>query len=424
MILHLNKWDFSGGAARATYRIHKGLRDLGVDSVMMVDRKSTLDSSVLSAATGVHEKALARMAPVLDRLPLKLYPHADDAPWGIGWLANAVSRRVSRLAPRIIHVHWIGDGFLPIGAFSRFRVPVVWSLHDPWPFTGGCHYPGTCVRYQQSCGFCPQLGSGRSWDLSRWVWSRKRRHLESLRLTVVVQSRWMWKCSRASSLFGDRRIELIPYGLDTTLYKPLDQALARNALNLPADKQIILMGALDSTTNPRKGFAYLAQATRILASRGWGSRAQLVVFGAKETSRVPDCGLKTRFVGTLHDDFSLALVYSAADVFVAPSLEEAFGLTILEAMACGTPCVGFDVGGISDMIENRRTGCLAPALNAQGLADGIAWVLQDEANRVQLGENARNKVEIEFTSQLCAKRYLSLYREILEPGYLPASVSV
>lgn len=322
--------------------------------------------------------------------------------------------KVCELGARTVHLHWIGDGFLLIKAFSRFKSPVVWSFHDPWPFTGGCHYPGSCLRYQESCGACPQLGSARSKDLSRWVRSQKRRHFRSADLTAVAQSRWLWQCARSSSLFRDRRIGLIPYGLDETLYKPLDRVLARRALNLPEEEKIIVMGAMNSTTDKRKGMDHLVTAARAPAGRGWGTKTRLVVFGATDTPAVTDFGLDTRLMGMIHDDYSLALICSAADVFVAPSTEEAFGLTVLEAMACGTPCVGFDVGGIPDMIEDRQTGFLVRSVNGEALAEGIAWILQDEDRRKTLCRNAGGLVESKFTSRLYAQRYLNLYEEILK----------
>lgn len=421
-ILHLSTWDVSGGASRATFCLHRGLQDLGVSSQMIVQHKSSSDASVQRAPTSTYESALARLAPGLDRLPLKLYSRRAEAPWGIGWLPDTVSRQIAAQGADIIHFHWIGDGFVPISAFERIKVPVVWSFHDPWPFTGGCNYPGSCRKYEESCGACPQLGSTRTWDLSRWVWHRKRKHLQSLNLTAVTQSRWLWRCAQQSSLFRDRPVEMIPYGLDTKIFSPLNRGFSRQALNLPQDKKIICMGAMKSTTDPRKGFAHLARAARMLASRGWGERALLLVFGADDTSELTDFGLETRLMGMLHDDYSLALIYSAADVFVAPSIEEAFGLTVLEALACGTPCVGFDVGGIPDMIEHGRTGYLVPTISGEELAEGIAWVLQDHGRLADLSVNARTKVEREFASRLYAQRYLDLYAQILGSNDIRAGI--
>ena len=207
---------------------------------------------------------------------------------------------------------------------------------------------------------------------------------------------------------------MIPLGLDTQVFKPLDQTFSRKALNLPENKKIVCMGAVKSTTDVRKGFDYLARAARTLANEGWGDRLLLLVFGASDTSPAIDLGLETRIVGTVYDDFSLALIYSAADVFVAPSIEEAFGQTVLEAMGCGTPCVAFNVGGIPDMVEHGRNGYLAPARDGQALAGGIYWILQDDQRRAHLGFNARTKVEEEFTSRVYAQRYFDLYAEIME----------
>ncbi|MBI5571859.1 MAG: glycosyltransferase family 4 protein [Desulfomonile tiedjei] len=412
-ILHLSTWDTHGGAARAASRLHQGLQNLGADSRMLVQRKKGSAGSVEVAACRLDEKIFAKFAPALDRLPWKLYPRRGTATWTTGWFPNTVASRACSEDPSIIHIHWIGEGFLPLSALTRFRRPVVWSFHDAWPLTGGCHYPGSCLRYQDSCGHCPLLGSTRQWDLSRWIWSKKKSVLESVDLMPVTQSRWLHSCARASSLFRGREARMIPYGLDVDLYKPVSREFARHVLNLPQNKKIALMGAMNSTTDPRKGASYLAEAARWLSTQGSQRDTQLVLFGVSDTSVVSDWGLETRVVGLLHDDYSLVLLYSAADVFVAPSTEEAFGQTLIEAMACGTPCVAFDVGGIPDIIEDRRTGYLARPMAGEDLAKGISWVLEDDERRQDLSAEARRRVQSEYSMQVYARRYLALYEEIL-----------
>ncbi len=197
-------------------------------------------------------------------------------------------------------------------------------------------------------------------------------------------------------------------------FKPLDKGLSRRTLDLPQDKKIVLFGAVNSVNDPNKGFRYLKQAMQLLATDGWSETTEVVIFGASEPSTHHDLGLKTRYLGYLHDDISLALIYSAADVAVVPSIQEAFGKTALEAMACGTPVVAFGATGLLDIVEHEQTGYLAQPYESAELAKGIAWILEDAERLSDLRHQARARVEREFDIQHVAKRYLALYEEILE----------
>jgi glycosyltransferase involved in cell wall biosynthesis len=313
----------------------------------------------------------------------------------------------------VINLHWINAGYLQVETIAKFNKPLVWTLHDMWAFTGGCHYSQDCDRYTASCGACPQLHSSKDWDLSRWVWQRKAKAWRNLNLTIVTPSSWLAKCARSSSLFQEQRVEVIPYGLDTEKYKPLNRQVARELLNLPQDKQLVLFGALSATGDQRKGFHLLQPALQDLSKSGWQDRLELVIFGSSEPANPPELGFKAHYLGTLNDDISLALVYSAADVFVAPSVQDNLANTVLEAIACGTPCVAFNIGGMPDMIEHQKNGYLAQAYKTEDLAQGIAWVLENNERHGKLGARAREKAQQEFTLEIQARRYLSLFTEIL-----------
>ncbi len=426
-VVHLSAEDISGGAARAAQRLHLGLRAIGIDSRVIVRRKSGDDpytypafavpaGDARAAADGFRQdlrKVVFKACGYLDQLPLRRYPRRQLLTWSIGWVPTGVPAIVARLQPDVIHLHWIGAGFVPIRALPTFKRPLVWALHDMWAFTGGCHCALDCARYQQACGNCPQLGSDRERDLSRWVWGQKHKHWEQLDLTIVALSRWLADCARQSALFGDRRIEVIPNGIDMARYKPHEQALARQLLGLPADRRLILFGAMHSTSDPLKGFNHLQGALHLLTRSAANAHFHLVVFGASEPADQPDLGFPATYVGSLHDDLSLSLLYSAADVFVAPSRQDNFPNTVLEALACGVPCVAFDIGGMPDLIAHQQTGYLARPFDEADLAHGISWVLQDELRRRALAEAARRKVEREYELTLIARRYEALYHEVL-----------
>ena len=410
--LVLSTSDIEGGAARAAYRLHQSLRTIGVNSQMLVRSKFSVDRAAIA-----HRTTLAKLGPSLDSLPLKLYPNRDRAMFSPQWFPDAIAPQVARLAPDLISLHWICNGYLQIETLAKFNKPIVWTLHDMWTFTGGCHYSQECDRYTASCGICPQLKSNKQRDLSQWVWQRKQQAWKNLNLTLVSPSNWLAQCAKESSLFKDVRVEVIPHGLDIETYKPIDRQVARRLLNLPQDKQIILFGAAGvATDDPRKGFYLLQSALQKLSKSGWQDKVELVVFGATEPEKAVELGFKTHYLGRLHDDISLALVYSTADVMIVPSIQEAFGQTASESLACGVPVVAFNATGLKDIIDHEQNGYLAKPFEPEDLAQGIAYILQDKERHQKLCDRAREKAEKEFTPELQARRYSSIFTEIVGRG--------
>ncbi|MBW4493213.1 MAG: glycosyltransferase family 4 protein [Oscillatoria princeps RMCB-10] len=410
----------SGGAGRAAYRLHQGLKSLGVDSKMLVQFKASDDRAVFEPDKTL-DKALIKLkiSERLDALPLQFYRGREGTNFSLQWLPDGMASKVSQLNPDVVNLHWVCHGYLQIESLAKFNKPIVWTLHDLWPFTGGCHYPQDCQRYTDSCGACPQLGSSKDWDLSRWVWQRKAKAWKNLNLTLVSPSSWMAECAKSSSLFKDFRVEVIPHGMDTQKYKPIDRQVARSLLNLPQDKQLVLFGAI-YTSEPRKGFQLLEPALQSLSKSGWKDRIELAIFGSSQPENPIDTGFKYHYLGRFEDDISLAAVYSAADVMVVPSIQESFGQTAFEALACGTPVVAFNATGLKDIVEHRQTGYLARPYEIEDLALGIAWVLENPDRHQKLSQRARQKAEQEFTVELQARRYLSLFTELLSPANSPA----
>jgi glycosyltransferase involved in cell wall biosynthesis len=405
--------DGSGGAARAAYRLHQSLRKTDIDSHLLVQSKVTDDPTSITLQNKI-EKGLASLRPAINAIPLKLFTQADSKTYSIQWLPERVATKVNQLNPELINLHWICDGFLKIETLPKFKTPLVWTLHDMWPFTGGCHYSGECDRYTEHCGCCPQLGSEQSFDFSSCVWQRKHKAFKVLNLTLVTPSQWLANCAQSSSLFRGRRIEVIPNGLDLQIYKPIDSHMARQILNLPQDKQLILFGAVRATSDRRKGFHFLQPALHQLSQITQRDNIQLVIMGASAPPHPLNLGFETHYLGTLKDDVSLALAYSAADVFVAPSVQDNLPNTVLEAIACGTPCVAFDIGGMPDLIKHKHNGYLARPYEIEDFAQGINWILDDRERLQKLSEASRAKAEQEFTLTLQASRYRDLFQEIVE----------
>ena len=411
--LLLNFSDDKGGAARAAYNLHQGLRSIGVVSRMLVGIKRGHDPQVLGPTT-TSAKAIGYARPILDSLPLHLYSKRDSPLFSLQWLPEAVSTDVRMLAPDIINVHWICKGFMQIETLAKLTAPLVWTMHDVWPNTGGCHILNNCERYHRNCGACPQLGSSRERDLSRWVCRRKQRAWHDLDLTLVAPSAWLAECTRQSGLFRDSRIEVIPHGLDMQRFKPIDRRLARKWLNLPLDKKLVLFGSASGTSKLHKGFHLLTAALQHLSAAGWGEQMELVIFGPASDQDSASLGFRSHYLGRLSDDAALALLYAAADVTVIPSLQESFGMVAIESLACGTPAVCFATTGLRDAILHEQDGYLARPFATEDLAKGIAWILEDDERHKRLGDAARSRAKREFGQELQASRYVSLFSEILE----------
>ncbi len=412
-ILLASSHDIEGGAARAAYRLHQGLQQIGVSSQMLVQAKTSGDSSIVAPKTQV-EQGIAKARLTFDALPLKRYQHRQATTFSVQWLPENIAKRINQLNPDLVNLHWINDAFVQIESIAKLNRPIVWSLHDMWAFTGGCHYTEECDRYTQSCGSCPQLQSPKVQDLSRSVWQRKAKAWKSTNLTIVALSQWLANCARSSSLFRQSRIEVIPNGLDITRYRPIAQSFAREVLGLPQDKHLALFGAMAATSDRRKGFHLLQPALQSLAQSGWSDSLELVVFGADRPQHPPEFGMKVHYLGSFRDDLSLALLYSAADVFILPSIQENLANTIMEAMACGTPCVAFEIGGMPDLIEHQKTGYLAQPYWIDDLALGIAWTIEDRDRQHRLSGRCREKVEQEFTQARQAERYQALFEEVIQ----------
>ena len=420
-ILHLAMHEGSG-AGRAALRLHLGLLQEDIDSQMLVVQKGSDLASVvqLEGLLGLSKRLQAKLSTKV----LQQFLGCQNT-FSVNVLPTLTCNQVNGLTPDLINLHWVGYEYVKIETLKSFDVPLVWTLQDMWPFTGGCHYSGSCDRYQDACGSCPQLQtSTKEFDLSRWIWQRKANAWKALNLTIVAPSQWVADCARASSLFQNSRVEVIPFCLDTQRYRPLSKEIARNRFKLPSDKQIVLFGALSATQDERKGFQLLLPALKKLSEAGWGSRIELVVFGASEPENPIDMGFKTHYLGSLMGDEALSMAYSAADVMVVPSIQESFGQTASESLACGTPVVAFNATGPKDIIDHQHNGYLAKPYEISDLANGIIWTLEHSRQHSSLRNQAREKAEKAFSLSVQARQYQTLYDELLSTSCLVKPVTL
>jgi glycosyltransferase involved in cell wall biosynthesis len=414
-VLMVNATDIFGGAARAAFRLHQGLRSKGVDSRMLVEIMKGNDPFVIGPQNDF-QKVLAYARPRIRKVPVLLYFKRSGDRFTPAWLPDRLAGRINNINPDIVHLQWIDD-FLRIENIPKLIKPIIWTLHDMWAFTGGCHYDHGCGRYQESCGCCPQLGSKRGHDLSYKVLRRKKKSWRNTNMVIVCVSNWLADCARRSIVLGKYQVKVIPNGLDTKRFQPVDKRTARQLLNLPQKKKIILFGALYATSDPRKGHNHLKSAIRRLVAWGYSESIELVIFGASAPSKDDewrDIGFTVHYLGVLQDDISLAVVYSAADVMVVPSEQEAFGQTATESLSCGVPVVAFAIGGLLDIVGHEREGYLARPFDSEELARGIEWVLENQQRLYALSENSRKKAMDEFDIQRTSSKYVELYQEITE----------
>jgi glycosyltransferase involved in cell wall biosynthesis len=409
----LNTFDSNGGAAIATYRLHVGFRSIGINSHLLVQDKKSDDYTVM-APVKKWQKIFAFLRPYIDGIVTKFYRNRERVLFSTAWLPESFASKINKLNPDIVHLFWVNGGFLKIDTLRKIKQPIVWTLHDMWPFTGGCHYDDECGKFQQSCGNCPVLHSEQERDLSRRIWERKQKSWDGVPIVVVATSHWLADMAGSSSIFRDQRIEVIPNGIDTDIYKPMNKEAARAAYNLPQDKHLILFSAFSATSDKRKGNQFLVQALSSMAQVEWGPKIELVIIGASKPENPPDLGMKVHYMGHLYDEISQVLLYSAADVLVAPSMQENLSNTVMESLACGTPVVAFDIGGMPDMIDHQINGYLANPFEPNDLANGMKWVLENANRHDMLSQCARQTVMERYTLKMVANRYGALYQSILK----------
>lgn len=412
-LLIVNTYDKLGGAAIATYRMHKGLILRGVNSKLLVQVKASDDFSVFSEASK-WKKIFAFIKPRLDGLLVRLYRNRNGVLFSPAIVADSLIKNLKELSPDIVHLFWVNGGFMKIETLKKVKQPVVWTLHDMWPFTGGCHYDDECGRFQQSCGSCPLLGSKDDNDLSRRTWERKRRSWSGVPIVVVATSHWLAQMARSSTLFSDYRVEVIPNGIDTTIYKPVNKDIARRVFNFSKDKNLLLFSAFSATTDKRKGNQFLIEALKIISKAKEDSNIELVIIGATKPENPPDLGMKVHYMGLFHDEISQVLLYSAADVVIAPSMQENLSNTVMESLACATPVVAFNIGGMPDMIDHQINGYLATPFDSNDLAKGIRWVIENKTRHNTLAQRARQTVLERYNIEQIADQYIALYKSILE----------
>ena len=410
-ILHLNTVDIVGGAARAAHRIHTALRENNIHSEMLVSRKVSQDASVKEHPVYLHHKKLKYLKKIL-----ALQKSANPTFHTCNIFPSGIHKAINRSGADIVHFHWIGNELISIAEVRKIDKPIVWTLHDMWAFSGAEHYDDLVHsgRYKDAYSKLNRpLTHAGIIDIDAWTWRRKKKYWNNIDFNFVTPSRWLAECLAESALFSGKKASVIPYYINADVFKPIDKKTGRSLYKLPQDKHLILFGA-DGTRNPLKGYHLLKKALEYFAVEYSGKAVECVVFGGKVSKGYAVHGIPVTELGQINDDNRLAMLYSAADVFIIPSMLDNLPNTVLEAMSCETPCVGFNIGGIPDMIDHQETGYLVEPFNTQELAKGIQWVLENDQRLTQMGHQAREKVMAHYASSVVAGRYVEMYERILK----------
>lgn len=397
-VVHLSTTDF-GGAYKAVERIQSSLRLYGVESKILV-RSRFFDTET----TEVINTPLRRFFSKSRNL-LNLFFSSGDVITDL--FGTDMRHNQDILDADVIVLHWV-NSFISdrsVRQLMELGKPVFWVMHDMWPFTGGCHYDLYCESYKSDCASCPMVKKQRLRNISAFNLKRKRNLFASMNITMIAISRWEQTCAQESFPLKGKKVIWISNPLNTDIFRPTDeQQELRGQYKIPEGKKVILFGADKALENATKGFTYLVEALR----RMDGSKYVAVCFGkAPEKDRIQLPNIDIKYLGTIQDEKKLAAWYSLADVFVAPSIQEAFGYTVCEALACGTPVTAFAVGGMLDQIDHRENGYLARLYDVEDLAEGIEFCAE---NTKTLGKRARETVLERNSYEVIGKKY----KEVLE----------
>lgn len=414
MVLQLSTFHWEGGAGVAAARLHQALLKSGIESNLLVPQLSNPQEHAHAIANTKWQSRKAWGRFVAERLHFLPFEKDSTVRFAFSPAQSGVDISEHPLvqAASIIHLHWINFGFLSLKSLERLFLlgkPIVWTLHDMWAATGGCHYSRGCDHYLSHCRYCPYLRKPEQYDISFSQFETKKSIYQNANITLVSPSRWLNEIVLKAALTGHLSSLSIPNCIDTDLFKLTGSAEARKALGLPSGKKLLLFAGAN-TQDPRKGFLYLKKALE--GFNAASHDVEVLILGKGNAQKFEDMPVKTHYLGKITDPARMVSAYNAADMIIVPSLEDNLPNTIMEAMACGTPAVGFATGGIPEMIGHRQNGYVAEATSASSLADGIRWILENNTENA-VSQQARQKVIEHYSEKVVAAQYSKLYRSLL-----------
>ncbi len=415
-IVLLSYHNHNGGAAIACGRLHDALEKAGHHVKLLVQEKTGEDPSI-SLASSPWKKWMAFLRFVAERLYFARFERDKSIRFlfNPGIFGQDISQHPAVQEADIIHLHWVNFGFLSIDSIEKLlqlNKPIFWTLHDMWAFTGGCHHSGSCQSFEQACGHCKFLAKPKSQDLSQQLWAKKNKQFHYPNLHIITCSDWLGNRAKSSSILQRAPIKTIANPIDVNIFQPGDATQAKISLGLNPNKQYLLFVAM-RVSAPEKGFSYLKTAIQQWSEQhpDMAKQTELLVVGEiSDPDIMQSLALNIHTLGKVQDVSTMILAYQSAAMFITPSLEENLPNTIMEAMACGTPCLGFQVGGIPEMIDHQTNGYVAQKLDAADLCQGITYILP---HSYELGLEARKKVISQYEASIIAQKHLQFYQTSL-----------
>lgn len=394
-------------------RLSKALNQKEVDT-QLIAKESPIDGVYLHKPNFIDRVFTRRLRNyVLKYFFLNQYPQKKALPWSTLLMAENPLKKIDK-SINIVHLDWIANNFVDLNKLKSIKVPIVWTFHDVWPLTGGCHCNLNCDKWVSGCGGCPQLCSSNINDISHYFWKKKERILNNIKnLTIIAPSKWLTNMVYKSTFFKNAKVVNIPNAFDVNLFKNNEKNIAKTSFGIPSNKKVILFGANSFIKATYKGLDLLLEALKILKNNR-EDEFHLLLYG---DSKIPEdfrgLNFEMTLAGRLDTEKQLVNVYNAADVFVGPSRQDNFPSTFLEASACAIPCVGFEVGGIPEIVEHKKSGYIAKQFDVNDLSEGICWCLENNSENA-LGIKAREKAVNEYSFEKIGEKYLNLYKSLIQ----------
>lgn len=413
-IVSINTFSHTGGASIAALRILDALNAKGDEAKLLTYYKDKEHENIIPYTESFIGEKVRFLRFVYERLRFLPLEKSKEVRFQFS-IANTGVDLVNHPLVReadVIHLHWFNKSFLSLKGLEnilKLGKPVVWTLHDMWAFTGGCHYNYEgCLSFQSKCQACPMIKNSNGNDLSTKIWEQKEQLYKYDNLHWVTCSQWLAGVLKSSSLLKSHQVTPIPNPIDSSVFKPLDKDAVRKKLGIATNKKQILFVAMN-TSDKRKGFSFLEEALHDLDADNY----ELLIIGKASPELLEQLPLKTNYMGFVKSQEKIIDIYNAADVYVSPTLQDNLPNTVMEALACGTPVVAFETGGVPEMVRDRIEGRIVEQGNANELAKAINWVLEDDDRYQTLAENARKKVIDHFSYDKVARKYSDYFKLLL-----------
>ena len=401
-IVHLTSGPTTSGAFKGTLTLHKKLLSKNIASYLISDdKKNSENKNIKFAKNNFFQEIKYIMINILNKLPKILYLQRkanafDNSLFGYNFTKYELIKNAD-----ILHLHWINKSYSNLKFLKNFKKPIVWTLRDMWAFTGGCHYTYECKKFKKSCGECPTLNSNVKKDLSFLNQNKKKSQYENAKINFVAISEWLKNEAIKSKLLKNKKINVIYNGIEDKKFYP-----AKKQNKFSKNKKIILFGS-QYINSEYKGFKYFLNSLKYLDL----NKYYLITFGnIFNISEIQKSGIEFKNFGFIKDEKKLRKIYSLADVYIASSVQEAFGKTIVESLFCGTPVVCFKKTAISEIVQHKKNGFCAKYLDSKSLAKGIEWTTAKK--KFFFKKNCVELTKKKFSSDVMTNNYIKFYKKI------------